>query len=47
VYEQQGKLLASWLDQLSDAVQGQLQAFFQSLVALFLRCAKIKVGAHI
>jgi hypothetical protein len=43
VYEQHGRLLASFQDQLSDAVQGQLQALFQSLVSSFLAAAKIKV----
>uniref|UniRef100_A0A383VMJ6 Vacuolar protein sorting-associated protein 51 homolog n=1 Tax=Tetradesmus obliquus TaxID=3088 RepID=A0A383VMJ6_TETOB len=42
VYEQHGRLLASFQDQLSDAVQGQLQALFQSLVSSFLAAAKIK-----
>lgn len=44
VYEQHGRLLASFQDQLSDAVQGQLQALFQSLVSSFLAAAKIKVS---
>lgn len=43
VYEQQGKLLSSWQDQLSDTVQSQLQALFQSLINSFMSMARIKV----
>lgn len=42
VYEQ-GKLLSAWQDQLSDAVQAQLQALFQAVSARFLQAAKLKV----
>lgn len=42
-YEQYSRLLAAWQDQLSDAVQSQLQSLFQSLVSSFLGAAKIKV----
>eukprot|EP00878_Enallax_costatus_P044789 GHUV01053536.1.p1 GENE.GHUV01053536.1~~GHUV01053536.1.p1 ORF type:complete len:492 (+),score=170.86 GHUV01053536.1:2-1477(+) len=42
VYDQQGKLLAAWQDQLSDMVQTQLQTLFQSLVGSFMSTARIK-----
>lgn len=45
VYDQQGKLLASWQEQLSDTVQSQLQVMFQSLVNSFLSIARVKVRA--
>jgi hypothetical protein len=42
VYEQ-GKVLAAWQDQLSDAVQAQLQAMFEALCSHFLGLASAKV----
>jgi hypothetical protein len=43
VYEQ-GRLLSDWQDQLSDAVQAQLQAMFQGLSGHFSQLAKPTVG---
>jgi hypothetical protein len=44
VLEGQNKLLLPWQDQLCDAIQGQLQALFLSLVYSFLTVAKVKVS---